>query len=124
MKELALIYLIGAIGYSLIEILWRGYTHWTMSITGGFAFLLLNITDQFMQEKALVWRALAGTIIITAVELIAGCIINLVFHLGVWDYSNRPGNILGQICPLYCMLWFFLCFSVLPFGRWIRFIFR
>ena len=29
------VFAIGAVSYSLIEILWRGYTHWTMMITGG-----------------------------------------------------------------------------------------
>lgn len=124
MREFAVVYLIGAIGYSLIEILWRGYTHWTMSVTGGAAFVLLYLIDQHMQEKALILRAIAGTIIITSVELIAGCIINLAFHLDVWDYSNHAGNILGQICPMYCVLWFFLCISVMPLGRWIRLIIR
>ncbi len=25
----------------MVEILWRGYTHWTMTLTGGVCFLVL-----------------------------------------------------------------------------------
>lgn len=35
------IFIIGAIGYGIIEILFRGYTHWTMLVTGGIVFVIL-----------------------------------------------------------------------------------
>ena len=34
--------------------------------------------------------------------------------LGVWDYSNQPGNVLGQICPAFGLLWFF----IMPLAIW------
>ena len=37
-----LIFSIGACGYGLIEILWRGYTHWSMLGAGGLSFLGLS----------------------------------------------------------------------------------
>lgn len=37
-----------------------------------------------------------------------GLILNVWLGLGMWDYSNMPGNILGQICPQFMVLWFFL----------------
>ena len=39
MKKQATIFSTGAVGYSLIEILARGYTHWTMTILGGLCLL-------------------------------------------------------------------------------------
>lgn len=30
-------------------------------------------------------------------------------HLGVWDYSAAPFNLLGQICLPFTLLWFPLC---------------
>ena len=30
----------------------------------------------------------------------------------VWNYSLLPGNILGQICPLFTLLWFLLCLTL------------
>ena len=34
--------------------------------------------------------------------------------LDVWDYSNQPGNVLGQICPAFGLLWFF----IMPLAIW------
>ena len=38
--EFLSIYVFGAIGYGALETLWRGYTHWTMIVTGGFCCCL------------------------------------------------------------------------------------
>ena len=53
-----------------------------------------------------------GSAVITGVELIVGCIVNLILKLEVWDYSNMPLNLLGQICPLYSLLWGFLTIPI------------
>ena len=45
---------------------------------------------------------------ITVIELTTGLILNVWLGLNVWDYSNMPGNFLGQICPQFTVLWFFL----------------
>jgi len=45
---------------------------------------------------------------ITVIEFISGLILNVWLGLNMWDYSNMPGNILGQICPQFTILWFFL----------------
>ena len=34
-KQTAGLFLVGAGGYCLLELLWRGRTHWTMALTGG-----------------------------------------------------------------------------------------
>ena len=77
------IFTIGGLSYALIEILWRGYTHWTM-----------------------------GAAIITAIEFAAGCIVNLWLQMDVWDYSFLPLNLFGQVCLLYTFLWALLCIPV------------
>lgn len=108
----ALLLTVGGIGYGLIEILWRHYTHWTMVITGGVCFsLLYNVFLKFQKIK--MWqKCILGSGIITAIEFISGCIVNLVFKLKVWDYSALPFNLLGQICPLYSFLWVCLSYPV------------
>ena len=55
-----------------------------------------------------------GAVIVLAVEFISGCVLNLWLGLGVWDYSNQPGNVLGQICPAFGLLWFF----IMPLAIW------
>ena len=51
---------------------------------------------------------LIATCGITVIELEAGLILNVGLGLHIWDYSNMPGNFLGQICPQFTVLWFFL----------------
>ncbi|WP_040197309.1 putative ABC transporter permease [Candidatus Soleaferrea massiliensis] len=109
LKEYSVIYLIGSVGYSLIEILWRGFTHWSMAITGGLCFVLLHKNNLKHWSSSIWTKCARGAMIITSVEFSVGCVVNLVLKLDVWDYSKLHFNILGQVCPLYSVLWFFLC---------------
>ena len=112
MKRFMTLFCIGAVGYSLIEILWRGFTHWTMGITGGLCFSMLCDMNQKMKRHILWVRCLMGSALITAMELITGYIVNIRLHWGVWDYSTLKYHFLGQICLLYSLLWFFLSIPV------------
>ena len=40
-KEYLIVFSSGGIIYSLIEVIFRGFTHWTMTITGGVALLII-----------------------------------------------------------------------------------
>ena len=99
------VFAIGAVSYSLIEILWRGYTHWTMMITGGICFLVLFRIFSRISYAKLWKKCTIGAFVITGIEFIVGCIVNLWLQLNVWDYSFLPLNLLGQVCPLYSFLW-------------------
>lgn len=119
-KELSFVYLIGAAGYSLIEILWRGFTHWTMTLTGGACFLCIYITNAKLKAARLWERCLIGSGIITTAEFCVGCVVNIALKWNVWDYSSMHFNLLGQICPLYSALWFVLCAPVSALGNGIQ----
>lgn len=41
----------------------------------------------------------------TLVEFIAGLIFIKGFGVKLWDYSNRKGNIMGIICPIFSLAW-------------------
>ena len=60
----------------------------------------------------LVFRCIKGAIMITCIEFLVGILVNRVMGWNVWDYSRSPGNLLGQICPMYLLLWYFLCYPV------------
>ncbi|MBQ8588645.1 MAG: hypothetical protein IJ454_04550 [Clostridia bacterium] len=107
------IFLMGAAGYSGIEVLWRGYTHWTMSLCGGFCFLMIYFLNDILISESIFFRCFAGSAVITAVELIVGVTVNMILKWNVWDYSSVPFNFMGQICLPYSILWFFLCIPVL-----------
>ena len=108
-KSNVLKFLIGGTVYGLIEILWRGYTHWTMVLTGGACFLLLIKTFGYVKKYGIIPMAICGTVVITTIELIVGIVANIVLKMQVWDYSKMRGNLLGQICPQFSFLWFMLC---------------
>ena len=111
-KHNMLLFPIGGLGYGLLEILWRGSTHWTMLLTGGGCLMLLDRLDMRHHGEWLFLRCIRGSMLITAVEFAVGILVNKMFHLIVWDYSAQRGNIAGQICPLYSILWYFLCYPV------------
>lgn len=102
------IFLIGALGYGLLEILWRGYTHPSMLLTGGICFLLINIISNYFYELSLFKKSLLSAFVITAAEITVGVIVNIKMNLNVWDYSALPFNIIGQVSLLYSFLWFVL----------------
>ncbi|MCH4210746.1 MAG: putative ABC transporter permease [Bacilli bacterium] len=44
-------------------------------------------------------------VMMTLIEYIAGLIFIKGMHIKLWDYSKRPGNIQGIICPLFSLIW-------------------
>lgn len=106
LKEMIL-FLIGGIIYCLLEICFRGNSHWTMYIVGGLCFLFIGKINEYTLWETPLWiQALIGTCIITLLEFVSGCIINIGLGWNVWDYSNIPLNLLGQICLPFCFIWF------------------
>lgn len=102
----------GGVGYYGLEVLFRGHSHWTMALCGGVCLLFIYHMNKRMIKKKLPVRAFGGALIITAVELVCGCIVNLICKWRVWDYSHLPLNLLGQICLPFTLLWFGLCFPI------------
>lgn len=102
--------------YMMVEGLWRGWTHISMLVVGGLCALCVGSINQIPRFTRLpvIWQSLLGTVIVLTIELISGYILNICLGLGIWDYSGVPGNILGQICPQYGLLWFCL----MPFAIW------
>ena len=113
-KELNITFLIGAIAYPCLEIAFRGHTHWTMSLAGGLCFALLYAFQAAMPDLPFWQKAVAGTVIITTVELAIGTVVNLWLHWTVWDYSDLHFHYLGQISLAFVFIWYFL--SSLFFG--------
>lgn len=98
---------IGGFLYVMIEILFRYRSHWTMFIVGGLCFWSIGLINEVISWEVPLWlQCLIGMIIITAIEFISGCIINLWLGWNVWDYSDMPLNILGQICVPFMIAWY------------------
>ena len=106
--EYLCVFLTGGVIYSGLELLWRGYTHWSMTAAGGLCLLLLHRMNLRLPGNRLLLRCSMGCALITSVEFAVGLIVNRALGWNVWDYSGMPGNLLGQVCPLFSAAWFFL----------------
>ena len=84
-----------------LELLWRQWTHGSMFLAGGCAFLLLGQLQTY--RPPLPVRAAVGALIITLVEYAAGLAFNRQYE--VWDYRDTPWNLHGQICLPFTLLW-------------------
>lgn len=117
LKEASAIFAIGAVGYSVIELLWRGHTHWSMSVAGGICFSLITAIEKKFPDIRYLYKCIMGSLGITAVELGFGVVFNMLLDKNVWDYSSIKYNLLGQVCLLYTVLWGFLTALALPISR-------
>lgn len=117
----SLIFIIGGTMGYLIELVFRRTVHkkW---INPGFLtgpclplygigtlclYLISSIDYSFIQSE--VWRAVFVIFVITFamtfVEYITGLIFIKGMNVKLWDYTSRPGNIQGIICPLFTLFW-------------------
>ena len=117
-----ILWIIGGTVYIGIELLYRQRTHWTMFIVGGLCFIFCGALNEVMSWDTLIWKQmLYGTLGITFIEFISGCIINLWLGMSVWDYSNLPFNILGQVCLLFSIFWYFLSLLAIVLDDYLRY---
>ncbi len=106
-EKYLLLFFFGGVVYGLIEVSFRGYTHWSMIITGGSAVLSLYIINEAIKTSIFI-KAIMGTAVITALEFTVGITVNKVFNMGVWDYTDLPVNFMGQISLVFSLCWYVL----------------
>ena len=118
------LFVTGGLVYMSLELLWRGCTHWTMGVLGGICFICLGLINEILSwETPLTLQMLIGSTIITILEFITGCIVNIWLGWNVWDYSNLPLNLLGQICLPFSILWYFISAIGIVIDDYIRYIY-
>lgn len=112
------VFLIGAGLYGAVELLWRGYSHWTMLLCGGACFTLMY----FLSGTSLpLWlKCLISAAIISLIEFAVGYLVNIILGWRIWDYSDRPLNLMGQICPLYSFFWLILSVPAMRLCSFLR----
>ena len=112
----------GGLLYIILELVWRGHSHWTMFALGGLCFALIGPINELIPWCMPLWKqALIGAAIITGLEFLTGCIVNLGLGWHVWDYSGMPLNLLGQICILYILLWIPVSLIAIILDDWLRY---
>jgi len=102
--ERSIIFLLGSVIYGSIELLSRGWTHWSMLLAGGICISLMYYITNHTTFS--IWQKwVLSSAIITTVEFICGIIFNLHLNWHIWDYTDRAYNLMGQICPTYSIIW-------------------
>jgi len=93
--------------YIAIEMLWRGYTHWSMCFVGGIAFITIGMINEHLTYIVPLWKQCAiAMLMITIIEFFSGCILNLWLGWNVWNYTTL--DLLGQISLPFMIVWYFL----------------
>lgn len=117
------LFLVGGLVYYLIEVAWRGYSHWTMYVLGGLCFVLIGLVNEVFPWEMPLWKqGVVAALIITDLEFVTGCIVNLELGWHVWDYSDMPLNVHGQVCLPFMLLWFVVGIMAVILDDYIRYL--
>ena len=116
MKRILTIWAVLGVVYVAMEVLYRGYSHPSMFFVGGLCGVLVGAINQCPRfyRAPVVLQSIIGVLIVLWVEFLSGCVLNIWLGLGVWDYSEMAGNLLGQVCPAFGLAWFL----IMPLAIW------
>jgi uncharacterized membrane protein len=110
LSEHLLLWTLGGTIYYMIEVVFRGFSHVSMFILGGFCMLFFGEQGLLTGWEDPLWmQVLRCTLFVTAGEFLTGIIVNKWLHLNVWDYSGQPMQLFGQICMPFTILFSGLC---------------
>ena len=113
----------GGSTYCSLEVIFRGRSHWSMVVLAFVLFLLIgNLNNLFPWEMSLVKQGIIGACMVTVLELITGFIVNIWLGWNVWNYSNMPLNILGQVCLPFSLLWILLSIVCIIVDDYLRYL--
>lgn len=114
--------------YFFMEVAWKTFCghsetiSWTMFLLAIFLAIPLERCGAELPWNTPLWlQAIICGTGITAVELLAGLVLNYWLGLGIWDYSGLWGNFLGLICPQFWLLWCLLSLPAIVILDWLRY---
>ena len=122
LEKYIILFAIGGMAYFFLEVLVRGYSHYTMFLCGGACFVCCGLLNESMKIKmSFISQMVLSALIITALELITGRIVNVWLKMDIWDYSGLPYNFKGQICLLYSFFWFLVSSVAIVMDDFLRY---
>jgi len=74
-------------------------------MTGNECSRLLSDSSSNAGDLSLPAMFVMGVLLATAIELVAGWLLDTLFHMRWWDYSKKPFNFHGYICLEFSLLW-------------------
>lgn len=121
------LFMIGSLGGWVIELFFRRFVSAKKWINPGFlvgpilplygfgltgmyvaTYFLDKIAIENVYLKCIMITLILG-ILMTLIEYITGLIFIKKMNIKLWDYSDRPLNIQGIICPLFSFFWLVIC---------------
>ncbi len=81
------------------------YGFGALSIFAMSALLGQNGRGEQIENISLWILFIGGVILATLIELIAGFLLDKLFHARWWDYSDKPFNLNGYICLEFSLIW-------------------
>ncbi len=110
LSETVFLWAIGGILYYSFEMIFRGFSHWSMFVLGGICLLFFWKQGQWCHWNDPMWlQIIRCTLFVTACEFTTGIIVNKWLHWAVWDYSDQPFQLFGQICLPFAVIFSGLC---------------
>ena len=117
--QICLYFLVYSFGGWVVEVIFhavalgkvinRGFLNGPVCPVYGFGvlsvFALLNTIQSGGHQMSEGMICVFGFVLATAVELIAGWLLDVCFHARWWDYSDKPLNFHGYICMEFSLIW-------------------
>lgn len=68
-------------------------------------FVITELTNKYLDNPPVIIIILGITVAMTLIEFVGGVFLLKVMNMRLWDYRDRPGNVMGVICPLFTVIW-------------------
>lgn len=78
---------------------------------GGLALYLLCLPVSTINQATVrgLFLFVGGALVMTSIELVGGLFLKKVYHLALWDYSDRKFQYKGIICLRFSLYWGICC---------------
>ena len=102
-SEYLFLWTLGGCLYYSFEILFRGFSHWSMFVLGGISLLFCTRQGQMVKWEDPMWvQILRCTLFVVSLEFITGIIVNKWLGLYIWDYTDQPLQLFRTDLSPFC----------------------
>ena len=125
LSEYLLLWALGGSFYYAFEVFFRGFSHWSMFVLGGFCLIFCDQQGIWTHWSAPLWKQVVWCVIfVVSGEFITGIIVNKIMHWNVWDYTGMPFQFMGQICLPFAVIFSGLCVAgIIMSGYLLHFLY-
>ena len=125
LSEYLFIWALGGTLYYTFEMFFRGFSHWTMFVLGGICAVFCVWQGLVLKWREPLWiQIIRCTIFVIAGEFITGIVVNKWLRWQVWDYTDQPFQLFGQICAPFAIIFAGLCaLGIIGGGYFVHWIY-